>query len=98
MLKLIDQGLLFTKIDHYWKYSKYRKALGNHIEWIIENIKNSKDGYIREKIKHFIKELGSNFVINRYTSIFTGLNYTSIFTGLRYSLLLEDCPVLKTRS
>lgn len=83
MLKLIDQSLLSTKTGHnYWKYSRYSDALSRHIEWIIESIKNSKDGHIRVRINDFIKELGSNFAVSHYTSIFTGLRYALFKEGI----------------
>lgn len=82
MLTLIDQNLLSTKTDHYWKYSKHSEALGNHIEWIIENIKDSKDGHIRVRINDFIKELGHNFARKHYTSIFVGLKYALFKDGV----------------
>ncbi len=82
MLKLIDQSLLSTRTDHYWKYSKYSQALGNHIEWIVENIKNSKDGCIRIRTNDFIKKLGSNFAVDHYRSIFTGLRYALFNEGI----------------
>ena len=51
MLKLIDQNLLSTKTDYnYWKYSMHSDAISRHIEWITENIENSKDGHIRIRV------------------------------------------------
>lgn len=83
MLKLIDQSLLSTKTGHnYWKYSRYSDALSGHIEWITENIENSKDGHIRVRVNDFIKGLGSNFAVNHYTSIFTGLRYSLFKDGI----------------
>lgn len=47
MFKLIDQSLLSTKAGHnYWKYSICSDTLSGHIEWITENIENSKDDYL----------------------------------------------------
>ena len=81
MLKLIDQILLSTKTGHnYWRYSKYSDALGEHIEWIMESIENSKDGYIRVRVNDFTKDLGPNFI---------GRHYSSMFIGLRYALFNE---------
>lgn len=79
-LKLSGSNLLSKKEDKYWKYSKYSDVLGKHIEWMIENIENSKDGNIRIRANDLIKEMGRNFV---------GIHYTSIFIGLRYSLFNE---------
>lgn len=80
MLKLLGTNILSKKEDKYWKYSRYSDILGKHVEWIIENIENSKDGNIRIRANDLIKEMGPNFV---------GRHYTSIFTGLRYSLFNE---------
>ncbi len=83
MLKLIDQSLLSNKTGHnYWKYSRYSDVLSKHIEWIIENIENSKDGNIRIRANDLIKELGPNFTVNHYTSIFAGLRYALFNEGI----------------
>lgn len=83
MLKLIDHSLLSTKTGHnYWKYSRYSDALSGYIEWIMESIENSKDGHIRVRVNDFLKELGSNFTVNHYTSIFTGLRYSLFKDGI----------------
>lgn len=81
MLKLVDQSLSSTKTGHnYWKYSRYSDVISRHIEWIIESIKNSKDGHIRVRVNDLTKEMGHSF---------TGRHYTSIFIGLRYALFKD---------
>src|SRR3990167_11251823 len=100
MLKLIDQSLLSTKTGHnYWKYSRYNDTVGRYIEWIIENIENSKDGHIRVKVNDFIKEPGHDIFIMRFANSDDNNQYMGDkpWNGLFHTLKLEDCPVLKTR-
>lgn len=80
MPKLIDRNLSSTKMRRNYWYSAYTTAINEHIEWIMDSIKYSKDGYIRVMVNDFTKELGPNFI---------GRHYTSIFTGLRHALFDE---------
>ncbi len=43
------------------KEEKYEIAIEKHIEWIIENIKSSKNGMIIVKIRDIAKEMGPEF-------------------------------------
>ena len=50
MFKLLDRNLPSTKKGHsYWRYDAYTTVINKHIEWIMEDIKDSKDGNIFEK-------------------------------------------------
>lgn len=80
MLKLVGRNLLSNRKHKYWRYAKYSDAIKNHLEWIIENLENSKNGQISVRVNDITKEMGPNF---------SGRNCTLIFPGLRYALFEE---------
>lgn len=86
MLKLVSRNLLSKRKHKYWRYARYSDAIKNHLEWIIENLensKNSKNGHIT-RVNDITKEIGPNF---------SGRNCTDLFRTFE----LKNCPVLKTR-
>lgn len=80
MLKLVGRNLLSKRKHKYWRYARYSDAIKNHLEWIIENLENSKNGHISVRVNDITKEMGPNF---------SGRNCTLIFPGLRYALFEE---------
>ena len=68
------------------KYGKYAEAIKRHIEWINEKIKDSKDGYIRMKVKDIAKEMGTEFVGKDDRSISTALKYVLFHEGIYVDL------------
>lgn len=72
-------GRIRTKKE---KYGKYVDHLKKHIEWIKENVRESKDGHIRMKVKDLAKEMGPEFVERDERSIYNGVRYVLFNEGI----------------
>lgn len=64
------------------KYSRYTKALESHVEWLKDQIANSKDGHIRVKSTELAKGMGIDLKKNEKGP---GLHPTSFYWGTRYA-------------
>lgn len=64
------------------KYGKYAIAIQKNIPWIKEQIKKSKDGFIRVKNEDIRKEMGGEFVKKNETSVYWGLKYVLFQEGV----------------
>lgn len=65
------------------KYGKYTQAIAPHIQWIKDQIANSKDGTIRVKVKDLAETMGAEFTNKKYpTSLVWALKYVLFNEGL----------------
>lgn len=64
------------------KYGKYAIAIQKHIPYILDQIKESKDGKIRIKTEAMGKEMGGEFIKKNPTSIYWGLRYVLFQEGI----------------
>lgn len=72
------------------KYSKYVAALAGHVEWIKEQISESKDGYIRIKAIDLAKSIGLQLKVNDKGP---GLHPTSLYWGIKYAAFYKGFVV-----
>jgi len=71
------------------RYANYSKAIQPHLDWLNEQIGNSKDGAIRIKLEDFAKATGfkmQKVVDGKVVENSPGLNPTSLGWGFKYSL------------
>lgn len=64
------------------KYGKYAESIRPHLDWIRDEIKNSKDGSIILKVKDVVQEMGPDFVGKDDRSIYNGLRFTLFTEGI----------------
>jgi len=70
------------------RYAKYAKPVGEHLDWLFEQIDASKDKTIRIKLSEFAKECGFTIqkVVNGKAIPGPGLNPTSVTWAFKYVL------------
>ena len=71
------------------RYGNYSKAVKAHLDWLFEQIDNSKDGAIRVKLADFAAATGfkmQKVVDGKVVDGTPGLNPTSLGWGFKYSL------------
>ena len=71
------------------RYGNYSKAIKTHLDWLFEQIDNSKDGAIRVKLADFAGATGfkmQKVVEGKVVDGTPGLNPTSLGWGFKYSL------------
>ena len=71
------------------RYGNYSKAVKAHLDWLFEQIDNSKDGAIRIKLADFAGATGfkmQKVVEGKVVDGTPGLNPTSLGWGFKYSL------------
>lgn len=71
------------------RYANYSKAIGQHLDWLFEQIDGSKDGAIRVKLADFAAATGfkmQKVVEGKVVEGSNGLNPTSLGWGFKYAL------------
>lgn len=63
------------------KYSKYVAAFAGHVEWIKEQISESRDSYVRIKTIDLAKSIGLQLKNDKGP----GLHPTSLYWGIKYA-------------
>lgn len=72
------------------RYSKYVSAFAGHVEWIKEQISESKDSYARFKVIDLAKSMGLQLKVNDKGP---GLHSTSLYWGVKYAAFYKGFVV-----